>query len=377
MTTFWRKCRWRLSDLWRYLLLAVVLSAAATGCQRAPEYLRVSGATMGTYYSVISRCSADLDDGSLRSLLDAELAAVNAEMSTYDPESELSLFNLAPQDQWQPVSAELLSVVEAAFAISELSDGAFDVTVGPLVNAWGFGSDDGGLAPTPAQLASLLAQVDYRALEFRKQPPALRKRLPVAVDLSAIAKGHGVDRLAELLQQRGCTDFLVDIGGEVRVQGSNPRGALWSIGVEVPDPETQGDVARILRLTDQSVATSGDYRNFRTVAGRRVSHTIDPRTGQPVAHNLASVTVVHESAAWADGLATAISVLGPEAGVNLADAMDLPMLMILRSDSGQDQLEDAASGRLEDGSSGRSEDHDQVSYEQRYTDAMKEYLVSP
>jgi thiamine biosynthesis lipoprotein len=154
------------------------------------------------------------------------------------------------------------------------------------------------------------------------------------VDLSAIAKGYGVDRVALRLEEAGCTDYLVDVGGEVRARGASPRGDAWRVGIEVPDPERIGGVQRVLALHDLALATSGDYRNFIDLDGGRYSHTIDPRTGRPVSHRLASVTVAHPSAMWADGYATAINVLGPERGIDLAERLGLPVLLLVHAENG-------------------------------------------
>ena len=323
------------SMTWRALLLCVPLA----GCGGS-VYERFDGATMGTYYSVTARCEGrrqalEEDVGSI-------LERVNGEMSTYDPTSTLSRFNSASDDAWFPVEASLLSVVESALSLSRQSDGAFDVTVGPLVNLWGFGPEPFAGEPDPAALTAARARVGFERLEVRRNPPALRKTAGTYVDLSAIAKGHGVDRVAAALEDAGCRDYLVDIGGEVRVRGHNRSGGRWRIGVEVPDPGSQGGVQRIIELSDAAVATSGDYRNFREADGRRLSHTIDPRSGRPVEHALASVTVVHESAMWADGYATAFSVLGAEAAMALAQSLELPVLLVLRTPGGFEERYNAA-----------------------------------
>jgi len=336
-------------DFRRYLLLLTLLAAS---CGGKPAYQHFTGATMGTYYTVTCRCQARGVTSDLKASIEAELAKVNAQMSTYDPDSTLSRFNAAPVGQWFTVDAELVAVVDTALMLSRESDGAFDVTVGPLVNAWGFGPTADApvhdLAAT--ELARILRRVGYQQLVSRQSPPALRKTSDIYVDLSAIAKGHGVDRLAQLLQGAGCADYLVDIGGEVRVAGHNPQGQNWRIGVEVPDAQTQGGIQKVLSLTDLAIATSGDYRNFRLVDGHRRSHTIDPRSGRPVEHALASVTVVHDSTMWADGYATTINVLGPEHGLAFAADRGIAALLIVRSPEG---------------------------YEERYTPTMSAFLVDP
>jgi thiamine biosynthesis lipoprotein len=336
---------------WRFLLVATLL-VMLSGCMDSEPYQRFSGSTMGTYFGVTCRCSGDqtgaVSGTELEALIVQELARVNAEMSTYDPQSVLSKFNSGSTDVWFDVPDALLDVVSAARELSQLSGGAFDVTVGPLVNAWGFGPDGVPEPPSERELETLRSRVGYQHVHTRNDPSALLKDAEIYVDLSAIAKGHGVDRLAELLRRAGCQDFLVDIGGEVRVRGRNPRGREWRIGVEVPDPSAGGEVQRVLRLTDSAVATSGDYRNFREIDGERLSHTIDPRSGRPVRHALASVTVVHPSAMWADGFATALNVLGPEDALALAGSLDLAALLVIRGPNG---------------------------FEERYTAAMRDLLV--
>ena len=293
---------------------------------------------MGTVFRVTAHCPNDVSGS-----IEAELAAVDGEMSTYRPDSLLSRFNQAEVDTWFAISADLLHVVQAAQSMSRRSEGAFDITVGPLVNLWGFGPD-GHDRPLPSQpeLRRARSRVGYAKLELRRQPPALRKRSDVYVDLSAIAKGHGVDRVAERLQAQGCTDYMVDIGGEVRVLGVNPQGQPWRIGIEVPDSGSIGKVQRILSLESMAVATSGDYRNYVEHGGERFSHTIDPRSGRPIRHGLASVTVVHESALWADAYATAINVMGFDAGWAFAEEENLPVLLIMRSANGFEDRYNAA-----------------------------------
>lgn len=310
-------------------LALVVMLAGVAGCNPPVEFRRYGGSTMGTYYQVTARCPSDVS-----AAIEETLAQVNAEMSTYLPDSTLSRFNGAPLNAWFPVPAELAEVVAAAATLSRESAGAFDVTVGPLVNLWGFGPDATSGVPDPAAVTDTLARIGFQHLEVRQQPPALRKAVELYVDLSAIAKGHGVDRVVRRLRQAQCDAMLVDIGGEVRGTGSSPTDRPWRIGIEVPDPDSIGEIQRVVQLDDAAVATSGDYRNFRDSAGGRFSHTIDPRTGYPVEHGLASVTVLHESAMWADGYATLLNVLGPEQGLAFARDRQLAALFVIRRESG-------------------------------------------
>jgi thiamine biosynthesis lipoprotein len=310
---------------WLVWTLVGLLAGCGTGA-----YQHHAGGAMGTSYRVTAECPRDVGNE-----VAAVLDAVNADMSTYMPESTLSAFNRGPVGLWLPVSADLIEVIEAARGLSELSQGAFDVTVGPLVNVWGFGPDGApARRPDPARVAAVRAKVGYRYLESRRAPPALRKATDVYVDLSAIAKGFAVDRIAQRLSDLGCSDFLVDVGGEVRALGVNPKGEAWRIGVEVPDAQSFGAIQRVLRISGSGLATSGDYRNFLDMEGERFAHTIDPRTGYPVDHTLASVTVVHQSAMLADGYATLLNVLGPVEGFELAQRLELPALFLIRTPKG-------------------------------------------
>ncbi|MEZ5584997.1 MAG: FAD:protein FMN transferase [Candidatus Competibacteraceae bacterium] len=274
--------------------------------------VQLTGATMGTTYTVkIPRVPEPIVAETLQTELDRLLAKVNRQMSTYDPESELSRFNRNPSTAWVSVSPELLFVVQEAHRVSQLTGGAFDVTVGPLVNLWGFGptvTDDD--IPTDQAITEAQTRVGYHHLQIRDDPPALKKTLPdLSVDLSAIAKGYAVDLLADYLETLDVSDYMVEIGGELRVKGHNAQGASWRIAIEKPTPNER-TVERIISLTDQGIATSGDYRNFFERDGQRYSHAIDPTTGRPIRHDLASVSVVHPSTTLADAWATGLIVSG-------------------------------------------------------------------
>ena len=312
-----------MSKIWRFFLCALIVVA----CETDP-YQRLAGSTMGTQYRVVARCDVAVEQARIEGVL----SAVNASMSTYDERSEISNFNASPVGQWMTLSPALAHVMRAAIDLSVMSDGAFDVTVGPLVDAWGFGPTPVDTAPSAPQLDGARQRVGFRFLQL--DGDRLRKTKNVSVDLSAIAKGYGVDAVAVALLENGCSDFLVDIGGEVRVVGVSPTKRKWRIGIEVPDRTTVRVAHRIVEVAGGSVATSGDYRNVIEWGGVAYSHTIDPRAGAPVRHRLASVTVVHESAMWADGYATLINVLGPQAGLEFAAARDLPVYLLVRNDDG-------------------------------------------
>ena len=293
----------------------------------------ITGATMGTTYAVkLYDANSDVETDALQSEIDDLLERTNNQMSTWRPDSELSRFNKSRDPGWFPVSAETATVVDAAQTISALSTGAFDVTVGPVVNLWGFGPGRSDAAPPSIQqIKSAMKRVGYRQLAVRASPSALRKQHPdMYVDLSAIAKGFAVDELARLLDARHIASYLVEIGGELRGHGSKPDGSPWKVAIEQP-LSGERSAQNVVALRDTAIATSGDYRNYVEMDGKRYSHTINPRTGRPIAHGLASVSVVTASAMRADALATAIMVMGPEEGYRFAVREALAVQLLIRS----------------------------------------------
>lgn len=311
----------------------LAFATVVAGC--GGGYQAVDGQTMGTTYRILARCPDHLD----ADRIDAVLASVNASMSNWDKNSEISRFNASPVGRWSTLSPPLAEVIRTALTLSEISDGAFDVSVGVLVNVWGFGPAPARQWPDDVELEAARARTGFRHLELAGN--RLRRTLDVSIDLSALAKGYGVDAVAAVVEEQGCADYLVEIGGEIRVRGKNRRGHPWLLGIEMPDGS--GSAQRLVELKEGAVATSGDYRNFFERDGTRYSHTIDPRLGTPVTHALASVTVVHASAMWADGYATAIAVLGLEAGLELAESEDLAAYFLVRRDDG---LESRATGSM-------------------------------
>lgn len=329
-----------------------VLAAVAVGWGAGPASSQTlqtfRGSTMGTTYMVkVSTAGVDapIDAVSIdrkwyeetAMLIDRELRSVNDEMSTYLKTSELSRFNDSSSTDWFPVSADTAWVVELALRIGEQSGGLFDVTVGPLVDRWSFGPGERHQdVPADTEIAKLKERVGHGYLEVRSDPPAMKKSIPeLRVDLSAIAKGHGVDRLIDLLNERQMPNLFVEIGGEVRVSGSKqtsdgPRS--WMVGIQKPDAGLD-QIALAHPMENSAMATSGDYRNYFEVGGRRYSHTIDPTTGRPIEHALASVTVIMPTCAEADGWATALNVAGRERAVTLAQQHELDSLLISRNES--------------------------------------------
>lgn len=323
-----------------YSTASLLWLAVFLGCQQAapPDPVAtIEGQTMGTTYHIRAVTGPEGPQRllKLQEKVDELLAEVNRQMSTYDPDSELSRFNKSPAGEWFPVSSQLIEVVQAAQQISDATDGAFDVTVGPAVNLWRFGPDKKRKEfPTDDEIDQASKLVGYQQVEIQSDPPALRKAQDdVYVDLSAIAKGYGVDVVFELIQQEGFTDFMVEIGGEVRATGLKPNGEPWLIGIETPaDDVRKYDL--IVGLRDKTLATSGDYRNFFKHEGQRYSHTINPKTGRPVEHDLASVSVLFENCMLADGYATAFLVLGPVEGYNFAQEHDMAVFFQMRKEDG-------------------------------------------
>lgn len=317
------------------LLIASTTLAACGRDARLPE-VELSGGTMGTTFNIVLVAPGDDVVGErLKDRITATLDRIDALASTWRDDSELAAFNANPDTDWVAVSDELCGIVEQALELSRLSDGAFDITVGPLVNLWGFGPNGDALEPPDEELVrAAMAHVGYEGLETRCGEAALRKRhAQMVVDLSGWAKGHAVDRLAVLLDEHGLRDYLVEIGGELRVRGHNAERKKWAIAIEAPSTTARRPHS-VLRVTDTSVATSGDYRNYFDHEGRHYSHTIDARTGRPVEHELAAVTVVSESAAFADAMATALLVLGPEEGPSLAEDLGIAGYFLVRNGTG-------------------------------------------
>lgn len=265
----------------------------------------------------------------IKERVDAVLEQINSQMSTYDPNSELSRFNQRQTTEPVVVSRSLETVVRRALEIAEETDGLLDVTVGPLVNLWSFGPQQRPeTIPTAEELADAKAATGYRHLTVENHQ--LQKHIPeLYVDLSTIAKGYGVDRVARLLEQMEIQNYLVEIGGEMRMKGVKPGNQPWRIAIEKPD-NTQRAAQRILEPGNSAIATSGDYRNYFEEDGVRYSHIIDPRTGKPIQHNLVSVTVLAETCMDADAYATALTVMGPEQALAFAENKGLAVLLIVR-----------------------------------------------
>ena len=328
----------------RSLATALLFFLALTGSAFGQGTVEVTGLTMGPIPFRALVATNDTEQSKLndiKSSVNNSLEKVNHLMSTYLEDSDVSKFNRSESTDWISVEAETAEVVLKALEISKLTDGAFDPTVGPAVNAWKFGPDksDRTNIPDDKKITELKSVVGYEAIEVRSDPPAIRKQNPAAkIDLSAIAKGYAVDVVGKSLEALGYENYMVVVGGEVITRGERAEGGPWNIAVE--KPEKSGPTARtldrthrIVKLSDRAIATSGDYRNFYDVDGKRYSHTIDPQTCVPVDHNMAIASVVADDCMTADALATAVMVMGQEKGEALCQKLGYPLLTVLRSDS--------------------------------------------
>ena len=324
----------------RFMLLPLLIALLLIGCgEQDPELdapVRLEGNIFGSFYQVtitdpLTRSQAEaLEEGFV-----AELNDVDAAMSIYRDDSELMDLNRTPEGEWLALSNALFEVLAVSQSVAEKSDGSFDVTVGGLVNLWSFGSEARPQeVPTSQELSERLDEVGHDKLELDTSETRARRTADVFIDLGGVAKGHATDRVAAYLDAQGIEHYLVNLGGDLIVKGyRDEQQNPWRIGVEVPDGSRQ--VAHhTLPLHDISVATSGDYRNYFEADGQRYSHTIDPRSGTPIEHAVASVTVLHPSNAWADAWATAMMVLGEDQGLALAEQHDLMVMLLVRNGDG-------------------------------------------
>ena len=295
----------------------------------------LNGPTMGTRWSAVFHAPRDQHAG-LTEALQAAVDAVDNTMSTWKPDSALMQLNRTPPGTWMPASAQLCAIMALSLQIGQASQGAFDVGVGEVVNAWGFGA--ARPEPDSRAIATLRGkQSAVGAVEVDMDGGRLRRLHDVQLDLCGIAKGHGVDCLAEVLLTHGIENFVVSIDGEVRARGTRPDGTGWVVGLERPD-RAQRVLARTLAVSDLAMATSGDYRQFRRHGYAVVSHTIDPRSGAPLQGSVCAVTVTAEHCAAADAWATALMVLGEEAGPAMAVEQGLDALFTLRGPGGMQDI---------------------------------------
>ncbi|MGB3726258.1 MAG: FAD:protein FMN transferase [Glaciecola sp.] len=316
------------------LLLILGMGLLLQACTQPVSPLQsISGQTMGTTYSVKYVSNAEQDakqqNAEFASEITSLLVDINQLMSTYIPDSELSLLNKADAGESYRISTETQYVINEALRIHALSGGMLDVTVGPLVNLWGFGPDKKPeTLPTPEQLSDISDFVGIDKFTLNNNI-VTKAHQQVYIDLSTIAKGYAVDEIAELLISHGISNFLVEIGGEMRLSGTKPHDQDWLVAIEKP-VTNERSVQRVISIGDNAIASSGDYRNYFEEDGVRYSHLIDPTTAYPIQHNLVSVSVVASKSITADGLATALIVMGKDAGMDMAQANNIAALFVTK-----------------------------------------------
>ncbi|SMY14825.1 FAD:protein FMN transferase [Photobacterium aquimaris] len=322
-----------------FLIRAVFVFTAllsVSGCSDQRQQITINGSTMGTYYSIKIINQQGLPPAKeIQQEIDRRLELVNDQMSTYRPQSELSLFNKAPANKPFPVSAATAKVIAEALRISKVSNGAYDVTVGPVVNLWSFGPEARPESiPTDKDIKKRLSEVGYQHLQVLAGNKLVKDEAKLYVDLSSIAKGYGVDVVADYLKDDlHVKNFMVDVGGELRLQGKNKANILWRIAVEKP-VENERAVQEILQAGNMAIATSGDYRNYFDENGVRYSHLINPKTGRPIDNHVVSVTVIAPSCMTADAYATTFSVMGEDESIALANQQNIPVMLIVKTKDG-------------------------------------------
>jgi thiamine biosynthesis lipoprotein len=316
--------------------LVTLLAIAALAWYRhtQPTILAIDGRTMGSGWSVRFVAPGSADAAAVRAHLEEELAAIDLAVSGYRDDSALARLNTAPVGEWVNIPGHLANTLRFGLELWRDSDGAFDMTVKPLVALWGFGAaTPRDSVPTDAEIATARARLGSDQLELSPDGQRARRLADIAIDVDGVAPGYAAGVLSEWLTANGYADHLVEIGGEMRASGHRPDGGGWRVGIEAPEM-LRGRIEHVIAVSDTAVTTAGDYRDYYEIDGVRYQHILDPLTGRPVTHNLASVTVLAPGKLTADGYATAIMVLGPERGLQFADTLGLPVLMILRAEDG-------------------------------------------
>ncbi|NVJ66130.1 MAG: FAD:protein FMN transferase [Gammaproteobacteria bacterium] len=314
-------------------LVAIIFLFSA--CTQEANYKKIIGSTMGTTYSVVAKVD-EQDINQIHQQIETELKDINQLMSTYIPDSEINQFNRLSDTSCFPFSDKTWQVLLAARQVYLETDGVFDITLGPLISRWGFNVEEyEQKVPASVDIEQLLAQVGTDKLQFDLNQQCIRKSLPqMTINLSAIAKGFGVDQLALILDQHQVDSYLVEIGGEVKAKGLKNYNQNWKIAVEKPAIEMAQAQSVVVNLLNTSIATSGDYRNYFEHQGKRFSHTINPETGYPVEHKLTSISVIHPSNMLADAYATALNVMGTKAAFEFAENNKLAIYAIMQEDTG-------------------------------------------
>ena len=317
-------------------VFALVVAAGVTIGFKTRQEVVLSGKTMGTTYHIKAVVTGKMSADHLQRLVDERLAAINRSMSIFDPESEISAFNRASTGETVAISAGFEEVMREGRRIFDLTQGAWDATVGPLVDLWGFGlKKKPDVYPDATAIETALFRVGFSEIVL-EDGTLTKKRDGISLDLGSIAKGYGVDALAQLLSRKGIENYLVEVGGEVYAHGHRMDGKPWRVGISSPERGAiSGELFQVRTLSGQALATSGDYRNYVEMNGRIWTHVIDPRNGRPVENGVSSASVEADSTLFADGLATALMVMGAEKGLALVNELPgVECLLIVRSPGG-------------------------------------------
>ncbi|MFC0269747.1 FAD:protein FMN transferase [Kushneria aurantia] len=331
----------------RTLTLLLVLPLAIAGCDRSPERVTIEGQAQGTSYHISWWRDGGNQLPAVRADVSRTLTAIDRELSTYRDDSWISQFNASRSTDWQPAPESALHLLAIARQINARSDGCYDPTISPLFRLWGFQEHDFRV-PTQAEITTALADIGLQHLDIDPETGRIRKEIAtLSLDLSSMGEGYSVDRLAADLEARGIHNYLVELGGDMRIRGSKPDGTRWRVGIEAPTSGERrpGTIATIEDVEGISINTSGTYRRYFDDNGQVYSHILDPRSGRPAEHNLVSSTVFGHEAARSDGWATALLCLGPAEGMATAEREGLAALLIQRP--GEDQFESDESPALE------------------------------
>lgn len=315
----------------RHILGSIILACSCcvvVGCAKATKEVALTGEALGTFYSVrIPILPQGITPTDIETWVRGTLDRIDGLMSTYREDSELSRFNQHHSTSPFQVSEETYNVIQIAQQVSEESDGFFDITVGPLVNTWGFGPETPASVPEESQINHLLERVGYKKLILMPDHFLAKMHPDLYCDLSAIAKGYAVDAIAQMFETKGILRYMIEVGGEVRTSGKNSRNTAWALGIEKPTAGPR-QLYTIVMMENGALATSGNYRNWYEINGQIVTHTINPHTGYPTTHSLASASVIHPSCTYADAYATALMASGPERAKSLAQKLNLPVLLL-------------------------------------------------
>ncbi|MCG8710085.1 FAD:protein FMN transferase ApbE [Brenneria sp. 4F2] len=330
-----------MANLARGLILGLLTSLIA-GCDNAPQtnhlpLMSIEGKTMGTFYSVKISGEPQENKQQLQQEIDALLEQANNEISTYRQDSTLSKFNQYRGNDAQPISNGMADIIMTAQRIGRATGGAMDITVGPLVNLWGFGPQKQPTQiPSQQQIDQARQMIGLRHLKLISDGRGewIQKDLPeLYVDLSTLGEGYGADLLAQLMARKGITNYLVSVGGAISSRGVNAEGMPWRVAIQKPT-DRENAMQAAVNLQGYAISTSGSYRNYFEQNGQRYSHVIDPTTGKPITHQLVSVTVIAPSALEADGWDTGLMVLGQEKALKLAEQKGLAVYLIVKTDNG-------------------------------------------